>query len=497
MKKVVVAIIGVLGFLFTALLTVVLYAMTLTEAYDTSFMGAMADKHTRLNSINEPKIVLIGGSSMCFGVDSAAIERELKMPVVDFGLYAMLGTYTTMEFALSGLDKGDIVVIAPEIDAQAYSMYTNPEATMQALEAKPSMLWSLSFDDYIPMLYNLPKFIEAKKEALSKGASEQTIYSRDAFNEYGDIKLGDATYVRTHNTMSKGYLDTNKVTINTSIIESAFIDYVNDYVASAKRVGATVYFDFPPVNELAIENTTAKDIQEFYDYLCKNLDASVIGHPTDYIMDYGYFFDSNYHLNDSGVTYRTFNLVNDIKKVMSSEQLNDLGISSVNSINVLAPSGAADIKPPEPDDSVENYKYFVYSDPFKSEISDKFYITVTGLSEEGKKQTELTVPAVVEIDGENYQVNDIDDGAFANERKLETVNVPYSVGYGNRIFENSSVRKLNILLSNDLKDKLPEVGDYLLDGNDQMTIYVPANQYTRVVTDYFWSKYSSRIKSAA
>ena len=60
----------------------------LPSQYDKTFLGALRDKYERLTSLEEPKIVIIGGSSAAFGLDSAVIEEHTGMPVVNFGLYA-------------------------------------------------------------------------------------------------------------------------------------------------------------------------------------------------------------------------------------------------------------------------------------------------------------------------------------------------------------------------------------------------------------------------
>ena len=58
---------------------------------------ASIDKHQRLSSIQESKVVLVGGSNLPFGIKSPLIEEALGMPVVNMGLHAGLG----MNFILS------------------------------------------------------------------------------------------------------------------------------------------------------------------------------------------------------------------------------------------------------------------------------------------------------------------------------------------------------------------------------------------------------------
>lgn len=500
MRKIFVSFVIIVGCVLIAFGGALGYLIAMPNYYDQTFLAAMIDKVERLHSVDEPKIVLIGGSSMCFGIDSEALERELNMPVVDMGLYAALGTKATATFAQGGINRGDIVVFAPELDSQAYSMYFDGESVLQAVDGKPSLALQLSFSDMVTTFYSAPSYITQKKKIAQTGISVSPMYSRAAFNEYGDIKIGDSDYKRTHNIMPLSYLpDSNLITVNKNIVSDDFIEYINEYTQGAYNIGATVYWSFPPVNELALTDTTDESIQEFFEYLAKSLTAEVISYPSDYVLDSGYFYDSNYHLNDSGVPLRTYNLVNDIKRAIGAEGMEKLGITPTTNITVPPPSGNASVEPnpepdepnPEPDepnpepDDTENL-YFVYTNIANG-------VSITGLTDEGKKQTELTVPKSIDGKAVTYIAN----RAFADEKTLQSITVPHTVGYGDRLFENSSVTALNIVLSNDISVAFPSVGADLLGGNDNIQIYVSSNRHAAIVGDYFWSKYSGRIQVAS
>ena len=56
------------------------------------YTAELYDKVERLDSIEEPKIVIVSGSSAAFGLDSKLLEDKLGMPVVHLFLYAYLCT---------------------------------------------------------------------------------------------------------------------------------------------------------------------------------------------------------------------------------------------------------------------------------------------------------------------------------------------------------------------------------------------------------------------
>ena len=104
--------------------------------YGNVFVAALGDKYERLLAADSEKIVVVGGSSVAFGLDSKLMEEKTGIPVVNFGLYAALGTKLMLDLSLPHINEGDTVVIAPELDAQTLSLYFNASTTLRALDGK-------------------------------------------------------------------------------------------------------------------------------------------------------------------------------------------------------------------------------------------------------------------------------------------------------------------------------------------------------------------------
>ena len=115
--------------------------------FENTFLGALKTKMERIESITEPKIVIVGGSSVPFGVDSKQMEEMLGMPVVNFGLYATLGTKLMLDLSKEYINEGDIIVLAPETDAQTYSLFFGAEAAWQAADSDLSLLPKIAKDN--------------------------------------------------------------------------------------------------------------------------------------------------------------------------------------------------------------------------------------------------------------------------------------------------------------------------------------------------------------
>ena len=55
-----------------------------------NYLMANRDKLHVLSATISPKVVLVGGSNLAFGIDSELISKSLGMPVVNMGLHAGL-----------------------------------------------------------------------------------------------------------------------------------------------------------------------------------------------------------------------------------------------------------------------------------------------------------------------------------------------------------------------------------------------------------------------
>ena len=355
--------------------------------YDNAFVGALNEKYERLITLDEEKLVVVGGSSVAFGIESDILERYIQMPVVNFGLYAALGTKLMLDLSRDAVGEGDIVILAPELNAQTLSLYFNAETTWQAIDGNLSMFSSITPDNHFAMLGASFKYAANKLNyLLSEKENPAGVYNGNNFDECGDLEYG-----REQNIMPMYYDPSNTVYFDEEIVDEAFLDYLNAYIAECKAAGAEVYFSYCPMNENGIRE--GSDAQALERYLKKSIDCPIISDIEDYIYEAGYFYDTNYHLNDAGVIAHTVNLTEDI--------LLELGIPTRVDVEVpKAPElPEADVKWFGED---ENVKYFELE-----QNGDGTY-TVVGLTELGKTQRTLTVP----LGYDGFKISVIGEGAF-------------------------------------------------------------------------------------
>jgi len=450
---------------FGAVLSIAIFT---PPVYGQTFLGELSSKFDRLNGIEEPKIIVVGGSNVAFGLDSELLEQHVGMPVVNFGLYATLGTKIMMDLSKANVNAGDIVILAPEMDKQTLSLYFNAEAALQGIESDWSMLRYIPKENYADLMGGIYEYVTSKIKYLRSGLLNPTgVYNRGSFNEYGDI-----VYARPHNTMLLGYNPTNAIELIPALLDQMFIDYVNEYTAYCGQQGATVFFSFPPMNASALASSNTEDtLFNFYRYLYENLTCKVIGNVNNYIIDENYFYDSNFHLNDSGVVLRTSLLAHDINRA--------LGIPVQISIKVPeAPVRPVSEKVQTETDALLA-SYFTY-------VEYGSGYAVSGVNEEGKKLAALTIPSSYA----GKAVLAIDSGAFAGCENLTRITINSNIV---QLMDGAFADCPNLEKIYVIRDSAEGLGvgeDVFKGAASNVKITLTTQEaFESFVTDYFWSKY--------
>jgi hypothetical protein len=439
--------------------------------YDQTFLGELADKHTRLKSIEDEKIVLIGGSSMAFGLDSKKMEEYLGKPVVNYGLYATIGTKAMLDMSQRYVNKGDIVVICPETDKQTYSLYYNGHSMWQAIDCDLDLLNDVGFSNYGKLIAKIPEFANEKLGFIRKNQKPQPtgIYAKASFNEYGDIKVD-----RPFNQMPKGYDTLMPISLTTDLLDGEFIDYLNKYAKKCERKGATVYFGFSPINADSVVST-AEEQTEFYNALGEKLNFPILSDINNYIMDSAFFYDTNFHLNSTGALERTSLLADDLAKVMGktiTTQKYD--------------------QPKRPDDyyssyfeTDENAKYFEFE-----ESTDGF--AIVGLTKAGQSQKVLTIPQ----SNKEKPVLVIEDNAFSKSKVLEHIIIKEDANLKSITPDSlKGCPTLRIIENYRDPEALPFNTSAVANMPSECFVYIPADNYPLFATDYFWSGMMRYVKT--
>ena len=282
-----------------------------------TFMGELKSKYERLKETSGKRIVLVGGSGVAFDCDSALMDDFFpSYEIVNFGMYAGLGTKAVMDLSENYIHEGDIVILSPEQSEQTFSDYFNGEYMWQAADGAFGMLRDLKSENFEAMLGNFPRFALEKLNYVMKGQKPQTdsIYQKKSFNIYGDIELDTCR----ENILPNGYDVNQKVRFTEDVVQPEFMDYMNDWAKRLEKKGAVVWYRYCPVNKLSVEDMD--DLAAYDVFLRQKLDFPVIGNPENSLMEAEWFFDTNFHLNQPGKEVNTVQLIRDMKAMLGDDR---------------------------------------------------------------------------------------------------------------------------------------------------------------------------------
>lgn len=416
MKKQIIRLIALILIVVIPFSAFVIFTECLEDTYKNTYLGAFEQKYELLKNADGKKIIFISGSSLPFGVRSELIENELggEYTVINFGLYATLGTKFMMDMARPYISEGDIVILCPELSEQTYSLYFNAEAVLQASNGLSPMLNKLSAKDKLSIFYNYYKYAFEKIKYTVNGNAPDPIgiYRSDSFNERGDLE-----FERENNIMNNGYDSNMLIKTDSTLLNTEFIDYVNEYIAYSKKVGAEIYFNYSPVNCLAIRSSKAARA-EFESALSSAIDCELLGTIEDYIIDERYFYDTNFHLNSAGAVYFSRMLAISLKQ--------RLGMDGTVSLEIPEPPELAEdeVIEAEPTDTPIDFNLYLgepnndYAEYFHYSLTGNTY-TIIGVKDEYLGMKEVILPSTHE--GKN--VSAVASFAFDGCVNLERVHV--------------------------------------------------------------------------
>ena len=282
-----------------------------------TFMGELKSKYERLKETSGKRIVLVGGSGVAFDCDSALMDDFFpSYEIVNFGMYAGLGTKAVMDLSENYIHEGDIVILSPEQSEQTFSDYFNGEYMWQAADGAFGMLRDLKSENFDAMLGNFPRFALEKLNYVMKLQNPHTdsIYQNKFFNTYGYIELDTCR----ENILPNGYDVNQKVRFTEDVVQPEFMDYMNDWAKRLEKKGAVVWYRYCPVNKLSVEDMD--DLAAYDVFLRQKLDFPVIGNPENSLMEAEWFFDTNFHLNQPGKEVNTVQLIRDMKAMLGDDR---------------------------------------------------------------------------------------------------------------------------------------------------------------------------------
>lgn len=455
-------------------LFLIIAGIAMPPQYGETYYGELSDMYRRLADTEGKKIVIIGNSSVPFGVNSALCEELLQAggedySVCNFGLYGALGTKMMLDLSKDCLKEGDIVVFAPELTEQTLSLYFSAREAWYGLDGDMGLFWKFQGEDRKKLAGNYFDYVSRKYQLYSSGkaAEPSGIYAHGSFDARGDLTAAGWEY----NVMQDGADANNPIVLSSSLYSGDFIAYVNAYAADLSKKGVRMFYSFPPMNRDALQEADPDRIEEFYSFVRESFDFPIMSDIDSRIMEKEFFYDSNYHLNEAGMLHYTAALVEDLK--------NQLGNSSKTAI--ILPE-----KPVIPDESIEGEGDNSCADCFTYRREGNYYV-LDGLTPAGMERSELTVP---------YQVNGLyvkgfDSSLFAGNETIQEITLQENISSVSGSSFDGCRRLKKIILTHSSPSSL-SVGYFFLEGTNAK-IYIRQEHVNSFINDYFWGYYEQKI----
>lgn len=292
---------------FTIVSLIILFFLSnVLPAFYDGYWGVVYDKINYLESVNGPRIILIGNSNLAFGMDSVMLEEHFNKPVINLGFHGAAGNSFHEKMIKGKLHEGDIVIICHT----SYSDNGKVESSLLAWEALENHkeLWYLPDRlDYVSLVDTFPTYLNHAIKRYSGDYNDFFVYSRKAFNVNGD-NISERNYGEQKMDWSGG--------VSVPGINDTCINRLNALNTYANECGATLLVAGYPIADG--EFTPKHQIyDEFEKELRNRLDCTVISHFSDYMIPYKYFYDTEYHLTNEGANLRTNLLISDLDKWMN------------------------------------------------------------------------------------------------------------------------------------------------------------------------------------
>lgn len=255
-----------------------------------AFTAALIDKHAYAKSISSPKIILVGGSNLAFGINSAKLSKMTGMPVVNMALLAPLGIDFILSDALGYINKGDIVIMSFEYDVFPKG---DVESQLSVVDFVPEDKHFVTYKDGLAEKWKA-QFLHRLQAPLSIEIILQNptvedpyaIYFRKAFTPQGDIVSHLNNITRT--------VDAGPNTTSLFPYEGQ-AETMNAFTERFRQKGAKAYFLYPTIAESFYKNS-AVAVGKLNERYRKHLKAPILSEPGQSVYADSLCFDTVYHL---------------------------------------------------------------------------------------------------------------------------------------------------------------------------------------------------------
>jgi len=321
-------LLSVLVIVGLAYATTFLILVLVPDAND--YADATVLKQQRLSGTRSPKIVLVGGSNLAFGIDSAALEKETACPVVNMGMNGYLGLRYMLSEIKANLHASDVVVLSLEYNNFFKSVDGTPSALLGIAKANPAALSFLSWKQIFELVPQVPNAAQQKIFRLMnegiRGAKHRLAGSTPGVNPNtldmntveilsGFTARGDLT---SHLGLRAPWPLGDGPDATHLPVDQPTMAMIEDFAHEMNGKSVTLVLSYTAVADYYAERH-AYALRQLHDRLSAIRHLAVPRAPAGYKFEPSYFFDNIYHLNELGRPLRTSILAADLNGVLGAK----------------------------------------------------------------------------------------------------------------------------------------------------------------------------------
>ena len=264
----------------------------------------------RIQTIDEPKIIIIGGSGCGFGLCSPVISDHFQMPVCNTGTHGGMGLSTELNLFKPYIHKDDIVVVIPEYYSYLNNNYLGEKAALRILSSTYPIGYKVfSLRQQLYLIQHVPSAFKDALISRKTVLKDTTPYSMKALNEYGDVECYEN---RSYKRKADWYPE--KWSYPKFRFQEYAVAALMEYDDYCKEKGA-IMLVFPSAFK-AVNFDVNKDFVHAIWESMEKTRLHLVSCPEQYRMDDSLFFDNPYHLNHEGVAIRTNQLIMDMDSAL-------------------------------------------------------------------------------------------------------------------------------------------------------------------------------------
>jgi hypothetical protein len=271
----------------------------------TLWVNNCLDKKERIAlSLTSPKIIFTSGSNTLFGLRAKDVENNLSIPSVNMAVHAGLEPDYILYRAKKVLKSGDTIVLLFEYEDLLWDGSYDETRVGEILTYDKNYRDTLSLEDRYDLYKNLTFFdiLKSIKDQIRKSEEEPvgTAYNSTTLNSRGDETYNFNQKI-IQNNMKKAYQPFEIKKLDTRGLKE-----ILKFKKWCDEKNIKVFVSWPSI--VYVKEYDSVKYQQFFNDLVEYFrmhNIQILGQPRDFILPQSLFYDTEYHLNSTGMTIRT------------------------------------------------------------------------------------------------------------------------------------------------------------------------------------------------